>query len=139
MSQILLTPEESAAKRIARAALAYEKGRGGHAPKSVAVVMNESTLVITLHGALSAAEVAALKTPADGERLRAYHRQLFAASSAGLREDIHRITGVPVREAAVEIDTGTGAVVQAFTNGALVQVFLMQGEVPTDSWHEPGS
>ncbi len=37
------------AQQIAQAASAFEQRRTGHAPKSVTVVLNEDTLVITLH------------------------------------------------------------------------------------------
>ena len=43
------------AQQIAQAAIAFEKGRTGHTPKSVTVVMSDNTLMITLHGALSPA------------------------------------------------------------------------------------
>ena len=38
-----------------------------------------------------------------------------------------------MREAAAEIETATGAVVHAFTTGAMVQVFLLNPEVVPDA------
>jgi len=54
-----------------------------------------------------------------------FHRQLFSTSSESMRNEIKRITGRQVREAAAEVETSTGTVVHAFTTGAMVQVFLL--------------
>jgi hypothetical protein len=63
-----------------------------------------------------------------------FHRQLFAASSDSLRKEINRITGMKVREATAEVEPASGAVVQAFTTGTVVQVFLLGGNAATESW-----
>jgi hypothetical protein len=39
-----------------------------------------------------------------------------------------------VREATAEVEPATGAVVHVFTSGTVVQVFLLEGSVPTESW-----
>jgi hypothetical protein len=39
-----------------------------------------------------------------------------------------------VREATAEVEPKTGAVVQVFTSGTMVQVFLLSGKVPTESF-----
>ncbi len=49
-------------------------------------------------------------------------------------KEIKRITGMEVREATAEIEPASGAVVQAFTTGTVVQVFQLDGRVPTESW-----
>jgi uncharacterized protein YbcI len=127
--------KETMAQQIAQAAIAYEQRRtGNHGPKSVTVVLSEGTLVITLHEALSPAEKALAKTTAGAARVQEFHRQLFANSSGSLRLDIKRITGMEVREATAEIEPVTGAVVQAFTTGNVVQVFQLVGTVPTETW-----
>jgi uncharacterized protein YbcI len=127
--------QSSMAQEIAQAAIAFEQRRtGNHVPKSVTVVLSEGTLVITLHDALSPAERVLAKSPAGAAQMQEFHRQLFANSSDSLRQEIKRITGMDVREAAAEIDSATGAVVQAFTTGTVVQVFLLAGSVPTDTW-----
>ncbi len=59
-----------------------------------------------------------------------YHRQLFASSSKELRQEIKRITGVEVQEAAAEAQPATGVVVHAFTTGAVVQVFQLAKRLP---------
>jgi uncharacterized protein YbcI len=129
------------AQQIAKAAIAFEQRRtGNHLPKSVTVVLSEGTLVITLHEALSPAERVLAKSPAGAIQMQEYHRQLFANSSDELRQEIQRITGMEVREATAEIEPATGAVVQAFTTGTVVQVFLLAGSAATETWSgsEPG-
>jgi uncharacterized protein YbcI len=133
------------AEQIARAAIAFEQRRtGNHVPKSVTVVLSDGTLVIALHDALSPAERDMAKTPAGAARMQEFQRQLFATSSDTLRKEIKRITGMDVREAVTEIEPASGAVVQAFTTGTVVQVFLLDGNGPTETWsgtaprNEPG-
>ena len=117
------------AQRIAQAAIAFEQRRtGNHVPKSVTVVLSEGTLVITLHEALSPAERSLAKSPAGAAQMQEFHRQLFANSSDSLRQEIKRITGMEVRESTAEIEPVSGAVVQAFTTGTVVQVFLLSGK-----------
>lgn len=134
------TSESTLAKQIAQAAIAFEQRRtGNHVPKSVTVVLSEGTLVITLHDALSPAERVLAKSPAGAAQMQEYHRQLFANSSDSLRQEIKRITGMDVREATAEIEPASGAVVQAFTTGTVVQVFQLNGSAPTETWSGNGS
>jgi uncharacterized protein YbcI len=129
----------SMAQQIAQAAIAFEQRRtGNQGPKSVTVVLSEGTLVITLHEALSPAERALANTPVGAAQIREFHRQMFANSSLALRQEITRITGMAVREATAEVEPVTGAVVQAFTTGNLVQVFQLVGSVPTETWSGNG-
>ena len=130
------------ARQIAKAAIAFEQRRtGNHVPKSVTVVLCEGTLVITLHEALSPAEKVMSQSAAGAAKVQEFHRQLFASSSDSLRQEITRITGMEVREASAQIEPASGAVVQAFTTGAVVQVFLLSGSGPTETWSEsaPGN
>jgi uncharacterized protein YbcI len=108
-------------------------------PKSVTVVLSEGTLVITLHEALSPAERELAKTPAGAAQMQEFHRQLFASSADSLREEIARITGVAVLEATGGVETTTGAVLQVFTTGTGVQVFLLAGSLPADTWSGSGA
>jgi uncharacterized protein YbcI len=126
------------AAQIAQVAIAFEQRRTGHRPQSATVVLSENTLVITLHGALSPAEKALAKSPEGAAQVQDFHRQLFASSADSLRQEIKRITGVEVREATSEVETTAGAVVHAFTNGAVVQVFLLAGNVPSGAWTGDG-
>ena len=128
-------PKSTMAQQIAQAAIAFEQRRtGNHVPKSVTVVLSEGTLVITLHDALSPAEMNLAKTPEGAAQMQEFHRQLFANSSDSLRQEISRITGMDVREATAEIEPKSGAVVQAFTTGNVVQVFQLAGIAPTEAW-----
>jgi len=123
------------ARQIAQAAIAFEQRRtGSHVPKSVTVVLSEGTLVITLHEALSPAERSMANSPTGAAQMQEFHRQLFANSSDSLRQEIKRITGMDVREATAEIEPLSGAVVQAFTTGTVVQVFQLAGSAPTETW-----
>ena len=126
------------ARRIAQAASAFEQRRTGHVPKSVSVVLNGDTVVVTLQGALSPAEKALAKSPAGAAQMQEFHRQLFNSSADSLRLDIKRITGVEVREATAEIGTVTGAVMQIFATGTVVQVFLLAQRVPAGTWSGSG-
>lgn len=131
-----LAPAANAAQQVARAVIAFEQQRTGHTPVSVAVVLSEDTLVVTLQGALSAAEKALAQSPEGAARVQQFHRQLFASSLDSLRQEIKRILGVDIREATAEVETATGTVVQVFTTGTVVQVFLLAGSVPTDTWSD---
>ena len=127
------------AQQLARVAGAFQQQRTGHAPKVVAVVLSGDTLVITLHDALTPAEQALARSPAGASRVQEFHRQLFANSADSLRQEIRRITGVEVREAAAEVETTTGTVVHAFTSGTMVQVFLLAQGISEEAWSRNGA
>jgi uncharacterized protein YbcI len=126
--------DSTKARQIAEAAVAFEKQRTGHMPKSVSVVLGADTLVITLRGALSPAERALAGNPTGAAQLQELHRQLFATACEPLRREIERITGVKVRDATAKIETTAGTVVEVFMTGTVVQVFLLAGCVATESW-----
>jgi uncharacterized protein YbcI len=128
----------SVAQQIAQAAIAFQQQRTGHEPKSVAVILSENTLVITLHGALSPAEKVLAQSPAGAAQVQEFHRQLFQDSADSLRQEIKRITGVVVREATAEVEPASGTVVQVFSTGTMVQVFLLARDVPAGSWSGDG-
>ena len=119
-------------EQIARLVCDFQHKSTGHMPKAVSVVLSEDTLVITLHGALTPAEKALAKSAAGAAQVQDFHRQLFAASSESLREEITRITGRRVREGAAEIEPTTGSIVHAFTSGTMVQVFLLKPTIPRE-------
>jgi len=128
-------PNPTRAQQIARAASDFERQRTGHAPESVAVVISGDTLVVTLRGALSPAELALARTPSGAAQVQEFHRLLFATACGPLRAEIGRITGVKVREAAA-LDPAAGAAAQVFTDGTIVQVFLLAGSLPSENWDE---
>ena len=126
MDNAPLTPASlTLAQQIAEVASALQQQRTGHVPKAVTVVLSEDTLVVTLHEALTPAERAMAQSPAGAAQVQEFHRQLFANASDSMRQEIKRITGRDVREAAAEVETATGTVVHAFTSGAMVQVYLL--------------
>jgi uncharacterized protein YbcI len=129
--------DSSVAQQIAHAALAFQHEGTGHEPHSVAVVLSGDTLLITLHGALSPAEMTLAQSAEGAAQVREFHRQLFISSADELRQEIRRITGVEVREAMAEVAT-SGSVAQVFTTGTMVQVFLLADCVPADSWSGNG-
>ena len=131
--------ESAMAQQIAHVAIAYQTERTGHAPASVTVVLSEDTLVITLHDALTPAEKALALSAAGAAQVQEFHRQLFLSSAESLREEIKRITGRDVREAAAEVEPATGTVVHAFTTGNLVQVFLLSKCAPADTFALSGA
>ncbi len=128
----------STAKQIAQAVIEFERQTTGRVPESVTVVLSGDTLVITLHGALTPAEKALAMNPEGIARVQEFHRQLFASASDSLRQEIKRITGVEVCEAAAEVEMATGTVVKVFTSGTVVQVFLLARGVSADTWSGSG-
>ncbi|MEX0977521.1 MAG: Na-translocating system protein MpsC family protein [Pirellulales bacterium] len=126
------------AKQVALAACDFERRRTGNSPRSVNVLLSENTLVITLHGALSPAEQALAKSPAGAAQVQEFHRQLFDNSADSLRQEIKRITGVDVREAAVDVEPTNGTAVKAFSTGTVVQVFLLADSVTAGTWSGNG-
>lgn len=123
------------AQQIAIAASNLETLRTGISPTSVTVVQSDGTLVITLHGALSQAERTLAQSPAGAAQVQEFHRQLFANSSAALRQEIKRITGVDVREATAEVEPESGTVVGVFTTGTMVQVYLLAASISAEKWN----
>jgi uncharacterized protein YbcI len=132
----MLQSNPTMAQQIAEAATILQQQRTGHAPKSVSVVLSGDTLVVTLHGALSPAEQTMSQNAEGAAKVREFHRQLFMNASDTLRQEIKRITGMDVREATAEVEPKSGSVVQVFTSGTMVQVFLLSGNVPSGSFNE---
>jgi uncharacterized protein YbcI len=126
------------AQQVAQAVSAFQERRTGYPPKAVTVVLSEDTLVVTLHEALSPAEKALARTPEGAVQVQEFHRQLFKSSADLLRQEIKRITGIAVGEAAAEVETTTGAVVHAFTTGTMVQVFQLAGRISAETWNRSG-
>jgi uncharacterized protein YbcI len=116
----------SIGQRIAHAASAFEKRRTKHGRKWVAVFMNEDTIVIALHGSLTATEKAQVQSPTGAARVREFHRQMFTDASAVLHRKIRSITGMEVRDTAAEIESKTGHVVHLFTTDTVGDDFLSE-------------
>jgi uncharacterized protein YbcI len=77
---------ESIAQQLAHIASELQLQRTGHAPNAATVILNEDTLVVTLHDALTPAEKALARTPEGAARVQDFHRQLFASSSESMRQ-----------------------------------------------------
>ncbi len=123
------------AQEVADAVTRLQTERTGHAPGTVTVVLSEDTLVVTLNNALSPAEIAMSQTEEGAKFVREFHRRLFDCSIDELRTAINRITGIPIREAAVEVEPNSGAVIHAFTSGTMVQVFRLSGRISQETWN----
>jgi uncharacterized protein YbcI len=126
-----MTQPRSMAQQIAQTAIGFEEQRLGRKPTSVTAVLGGDTLVITMHGVLSPAEKALAASPVGAAQLQEFHQQLFKLSSDSLRQEIKRITGLEICEVAKDKAT---AAVQVFSVGTVVQVFLLAGRLPADSW-----
>jgi uncharacterized protein YbcI len=123
--------QSTAAQRVAEASVAFERLRTGHDPESVRVVLSGDTVVITVYGALSAAERALGADPVGAAQVREFHRQLFATGCTDLRREIERIVGVPVREASAEVPMLADPTLNVFMTGTVVQVFLLAEALPS--------
>jgi uncharacterized protein YbcI len=126
----------SMAEQIAEVVADYEQKVTGHSPKSVTVVFGEDTLVVTMRGALTPAEMTLAQNPEGSARMQEFHRRLFDASSEPLRREIKRITGLDVRNAAAEVEPASGGFVKTFVTGVVVHVFLLDGNLPAQSWSD---
>ena len=133
----MTSANQTMAQRVAQAALESQQQRNVHLPEGVTAVFGEDTLVITLHAALTPAEKELARSAEGAAQVQDFHRRLFESSVDPLRQEIKRITGIAVREAAVEVEPSTGAVIHAFTSGTVVQIFQLAGVIPVQSWGAP--
>lgn len=131
MSEPMDLSRRTIGQRIARAARAFEKRQTKHGRIWVVVFMNEDTIVIALHGSLTAAEKAQSQSLAGAARVWEFHRQMFTNASAALFRKIKSITGMEVRDTTAEIDPTTGHVVQIFTTDTVGEKFLCVPGGPT--------
>ncbi len=112
---VAVRSQRTIGQRIAWAARAREKRRTMHGRNWVAVFMNEEPIVIALHGSLTVAERALVRSPAGAAQVREFHWQVFGNASADLLPKIKSLTGMAVRDTTAEIEPTTGHVVQNFT------------------------
>jgi len=146
--QPMIKPESTMARQVARAVMAFQQKTTGHAPKAVTVVLSQDTLVVTLHEAL---DDATRRIVLEELRDKVFNPKILSISHCKREFDVTRITAQTdrgevtfqlrtrddVREAVAEVEPTTGAVVQAFTRSAMVQVFRLAQSVPGDSWSSP--
>lgn len=117
-------------EQLAEAVREFQHETTGHRPKSVAVMLSEDTLVVTLRDALAPAETILSRTPQGATQVQEFHRRLFATSSDSLVGEINRILGRPVLESTAEVAPSSKRFEHSFTNGTVVQVFLLSPEEP---------
>jgi uncharacterized protein YbcI len=122
---MMMDANSAIARELANVASRFQLQRTGHVPTAATVVLSDDTLVVTLHDALTPAEKDLSRTAEGAAKVQEYHRELFTNSTEAMRLEIKRLTGRDVREAIVEIEPATGAVVHVFTSGTMVQVFLL--------------
>lgn len=125
------------AQRLALAAsdLLYE--RAGHKPISVDVILSGEILLITMYGALSQAEKALAQSPEGAARFQEFHRRSFTDFAGQLRQEVKRVTDVSLREVTANGDPTSGAMVQVFTSGTVVLVFLLAQCAPKAKADDP--
>ena len=129
----------SFSRELAEIALSMQAERTGHSPKAVTVVASDETVVVTMHEALTPAEKMLARTAAGAPQVEDYHRALFAVSCEALRQEIQRLSGRKVREAAVVLEPATGAIVHAFTSGTVVQIFQLEAHDERSRNDAPGA
>jgi uncharacterized protein YbcI len=134
MGSISTAQSLSMARQIAQSAVSLQEQRLGRRPTSVMVLLGGNTLVIAMHGVLSPAEKLLAARPAGIAKLQEFHQQMFQVSSGPLRQEITTITGLQVCEAIAEDKVTAEAIVQVFPSGTMVQVFLLKGQLPAESW-----
>ena len=124
--------------QLAQLASRFQEQRTGRRPTAATAVLSKDTLVITLNDALTPAEKALSQTPQGAAQVQEFHRQLFAGSTSEMRQEISKLIGRQVKEAAAELDPATGSVVHAFSTGDMVQVFLLTPAEPPIADGLPG-
>lgn len=124
------------AEHVAHTVRDFHQQQTGRAPQSVTVIFSEGMLAITMREALTPAEKKQCRTAEGCAEVRDSHRRRLQSNVGALGREIVRITGVPVREAAAEIETVTGTVVHLFTTGSMVQVFHLAGGLSAEFWSE---
>jgi uncharacterized protein YbcI len=120
-------------QQIARAAHVFEKRRTQHGRKWVVVFLNEETIVIAMHGSLTAGERNLVRTPAGVALVREFHQQLFSKDSVTLFQKIKMITAMEVRDTTAEIEPTTGSVVQLFTTNTAGEEFPCDPSGPAET------
>ncbi|ADG69967.1 hypothetical protein Plim_4157 [Planctopirus limnophila DSM 3776] len=112
----------------------FQLEMSGHAPTKVTVTLDQATLIVTLIDALSPVEVTLSQTETGAAQVQEYHNRLFMCSLPALREELQRVTGVAIQDAAVEFETDNGVVTHTFVNGTVIQLFRLASGIPASKW-----
>ena len=122
-------PQRTIGQKIAQAARAFEKQRMKRGRKWVAVFMNEDTIIIALHGSLTASENTLAQSPAGATQVQEFHNRLFSNISTTFRRKIKSIAGLEVCDTTAEIDPTASSVVQVLTTDTVGEDFLLAAGV----------
>lgn len=123
----------SLARQIAQHIRAYHARVEGHPPEAITVVVHGRTLVISLEGALSSVELSLMQSPSGAAQVQEFHRQLFWKPSSTLWHEISKLLGIEGVEPSGD-GPASRACVQAFANGTVIHVFLLDQPAPASSW-----
>lgn len=119
------------ARQVASAVSGFEHGLLGRSPTSVTVIGTGSWMVVHFHEPFSALERRlARENDAGAERVREFHRDLFARTAGALLEHVHAATGVRFHGAIAHVDTATGSVVKTLATIPDVDLFVMGRGLP---------
>lgn len=110
----MMQADSDLAQQIAQVAVAVEQNRTGQKPRSVAVVLCDDRLTITLRSNSSAATEIRGGNATRAAQETAVDRPLPNECVPLLRREIERIIGVRIREAAEEGGTTSGAAMRVF-------------------------
>jgi len=115
------------ARRIARAAGAFELRVLGRLPRMVAVVGDGALTVVTIHTGLSAMERRLTATAGGRRRVLAWHRSLMAASFDAFQEHLLEESGIRVRAVATHVDIATASLLKTCTTTAAIDLVVLGG------------
>jgi len=124
------TPERLA-RRVARAAGAFEYGLLGRPPASVTVVGTSLSMVVHVHEVFSPLErQLARQGESAAGRVRAFHRGLFDRTVEALLEHVWLVTGVMLRGAIAHVDTATASVLKTLATHPDLDLFVLGEGLP---------
>lgn len=125
--------------KVAHTVHDFQRQRTGYTPKSVTVVLSDGMMVITLLEALTPAETILCQTEKGTVRLRDFHAELVRDSLGLLGAEIERISGIPLQEVVVDIDSITGDIIHIYATGTPLQVFKLAGDLSVETLIESES
>ena len=128
-------PSPSIASQMADAAKAFQQHCMGHPVRESLVVLNDDMLVFTYYNSLSPSEVALVRSPQGTARVQEFHKRIFYGSAHLLVKEIHRITGVEVKESNVAIEPSNDPEAEPLVSGTVVQAFRLAKKISTNAWN----
>jgi uncharacterized protein YbcI len=110
--------------RLGQAIHDCEKQQTSYGRRWQAVFLNEETMVIAIHGCLTAVEKVLTQNPVGAFQARKFSQHHFANIAAFLTGRIKGITGMEVIATTVEIEPTTGSVVLIFKTDTVAEECL---------------